>query len=46
LREAHAPLEELTDDQLREETARLRAEVLYQRTLVEKLTHENASSSD
>jgi transposase len=32
----------MTEEQLREETARLQAEVVYQRTLVEKLTHENA----
>lgn len=35
-------MEELTEEQLREEAARLQAEVIYQRTLVEKLTHENA----
>jgi transposase len=42
LSETPASLEELTEEQLREEAARLRAEVVYQRTLVEKLTHENA----
>jgi transposase len=42
LSETREPLEDLTEEQLREETARLRAELVYQRTLVEKLTHENA----
>ena len=40
--DTRTPLEELTEEQLREETARLQAEVIYQRSLVEKLTHENA----
>jgi transposase len=42
LSETRTPLEELTEEQLREETARLQAELVYQRALVEKLTHENA----
>jgi hypothetical protein len=42
LSEAPESLEELNEEQLREETARLRAEVIYQRALVDKLTHENA----
>ena len=40
--DAPTPPEELSEEQLREENARLQAQLVFQRALVDKLTHENA----
>jgi transposase len=42
LSDAPTPPEDLSEEQLREENARLQAQLVFQRALVDKLTHENA----